>query len=165
MAAATLGAFEPADYAVIAASGERGGQPADSRPDCQAVTQKAPRLLPPSKPGQAASTVATSPGRQLSAKPPIPIAGLTASLAVLAGAYTVPWRCCGRGAGSGSPGKQALTRDFNVLWHGRAALSLLSATWAVRARAWKRPDCCSRGAAVGFASGPTRLPRLQLCSC
>ncbi len=48
MAAATLGAFEPADYAVIAASGERGGQPADSRPDCQAVTQKAPGLLPPS---------------------------------------------------------------------------------------------------------------------
>ncbi|KAL4421765.1 hypothetical protein ABPG77_009748 [Micractinium sp. CCAP 211/92] len=77
MAAATLGAFEPADYAVVAAS------------------------------------------------------GLTASLAVLAGAYTVPWRCCGRGAGSGSPGKQALTRDFNVLWHGRAALSLLSATWAL----------------------------------
>ncbi|KAL4431463.1 hypothetical protein ABPG75_006719 [Micractinium tetrahymenae] len=77
MAAASLGAFEPADYAVIAAS------------------------------------------------------GLTAGLAVLAGAYTVPWRCCGRSAGSGSPGKQAPTRDFNVLWHGRAALSLLSATWAL----------------------------------
>lgn len=54
--------------------------------------------------------------------------GLATLIALAALLYTLPWRRAARGA---EPGSKAAMRGFNVLWRGRAALSALSALWAV----------------------------------
>lgn len=63
-------------------------------------------------------------------------AGLATLIALSGGLYTVPWHRCRR-ARATAP-KATRGAGFNVLWRGRAVLSLLSAAWAV-----------SRGGEVG----------------